>query len=144
MEVLEYFVNKCCGNVSLLSKVKQNHLQTIKARVFIRGDDPAKSANTTTMKSAAVPPVLWKPASPCSAPQCQQSQGILPLVPIPAGSDLLPLPAADTACLSASPCLQKPQLGGLKALCILPGSPSEPHGPHRYFLPNFLRPVMPP
>lgn len=72
MEVLEYFVNKCCGNVSLLSKVKQNHLQTIKARVFIRGDEPAKSANITTMKGAAVPPVLWKPASPCSAPRCQQ------------------------------------------------------------------------
>lgn len=72
MEVLEYFVNKCCGNVSLLSKVKQNHLQTIKARVFIRGDEPAKSANITTMKGAAVPPVLWKPASPCSAPLCQQ------------------------------------------------------------------------
>lgn len=52
--------------------------------------------------------------------------------------------ASSRHCLSASPCLQKPQLGGLKALCILPGSPSEPQGPHRYFLPNFLRPVMTP
>lgn len=30
MEVLDYFVDKWCGNVSLLRKVKQNHLQMVK------------------------------------------------------------------------------------------------------------------
>lgn len=30
IEVLDYFVDKSCGNVSLLRKVKQNHLQIMK------------------------------------------------------------------------------------------------------------------
>ena len=30
VEVLDYFVDECCGNVGLLRKVKQNHLQIIK------------------------------------------------------------------------------------------------------------------
>lgn len=30
MEELDYFVDECCGNVSLLRKVKQDHLQIVK------------------------------------------------------------------------------------------------------------------